>query len=703
MRDDGADTKLEPIVNGWLAVVQKAIEAKKDFQEDADECLNFFSKNTEWLWDEKNPRKFWTGEVAPKFKMTVNKAFELVALFGPMLYHDNPVRTVTPREAMQFPAEAFGFPPEFLQYQMQLEQFQQMQQQYGMAMQQGPPPPMEGQPPMPWPPMPPQPPMPPPGLEDPMALQQMQMAYQQFQADEKAQVQQGIQDQFRAKLVQAYLNYTPNEMPGGGLRLHAQRAITEALLTGRGVMWTSPHTMPGGNSRLIVSEFDSVNNLLIDPDAVCLEDANFVIRKCTHPYWQLEQDYPYYEPGELKEYANLESKTAQGMSSSDPDSDYNRKNGKANDLVTYYKIWSKMGIGARLAGIDEKAPENQKLDAAFGDYCYIVIVPGIPFPLNLPPHKVQEGDDIVSMLAWEVPYYADERWPCTALDFYAEPANCVWPKSPLSPGLGWLKFINVMISSLANKIWTTQRTLIGVRKGCSEAVKEALEKGSDLEVIEVSDAEGGKIDACVSFLQVPDVQGDVWKILDAAMEEFKRTTGLNDLLSGLPSGGAQSRSAADAQAKQQGVNIRPDFMAKQVEAWAAELSRKEAMCARFYIEASDIQLVLGPQAATLWQTIVADQDVEKVVRELEYRIESGSSRKPNKDQMIANSNQVMQQLTPMFFQYMIQTGNPGPVNSAIEFLGKAIDMPTQGMMLAPPPPPPPMPPQEAQNGPPSNQ
>ena len=690
MRDDGADSRLQPIVTGWLAVIEQARLAKKEFQEDADECLNFFSKSSEWMWSDKNTRKFWTGDMKPKFMMTVNKAFELVALFGPLLYHDNPIRTVTPRKLTQFPPELYGITPEFLQYQQAGEQYQQAMMQYEQTMAMGPPPQAEGQPPM-MPPPPPMPPMLPPSLQDPMQMQMQQQAFAMYQEQSKAQQDVAMQDGFRADLISQYLNYTPNEMPGGGLRLHAQRAINEALLTGRGVLWTQPHTMPGSQTRIIVSEFDSVANLLLDPDATSVEDAKFIVRKCVHPYWQVEDDYGY-ERDELKNYTHLESQTNQGFLQTDPNSKNERANGQTNDLIVYYKIWSKMGCGARLSGVDKQSENNQQLDQVFGDYCYIVVAPGIPFPLNLAPHKIGMDEDLASKLAWEVPYYADERWPCSILDFYSEP-NSAWPKSPLAPGLGWLKFINVMMSALANKIWTTQRTIIGVKKSAGGNVKSTMETGRDLTVLELDGVDGDRLDQVVSFLQAPNVQSDVWTILDAAMEEFKKVTGLSDLLHGLPAGGSQSRSAADAQAKQQGVNIRPDYMAKQVEAWATEQARKEAMCARWFIEAMDVEPVLGPQAAQVWQALVVDQDVNKVVREMEYRVESGSARKPNRDRLIGNSQQSMQILSPLTFQYMMATGNPGPMNALVEDFCEANDIDSNGLMFAPPPPPPVAPPQ----------
>ncbi len=67
------------------------------------------------LKNAQNGRGFvFTGdeEEMPKvtFGMTVNKVAEAVQIFGPALYHKNPVRQVNPRKAPLMPIEIFGDP-----------------------------------------------------------------------------------------------------------------------------------------------------------------------------------------------------------------------------------------------------------------------------------------------------------------------------------------------------------------------------------------------------------------------------------------------------------------------------------------------------------------------------------------------------------------------------------------------------------------
>jgi hypothetical protein len=496
------------------------------------------------------------------------------------------------------------------------------------------------------------------------------------------QQQQTAADETRAALIESYLNYTPNEMPGGGLATQAQSAITEALIKGRGLLWTLPHRPPGAEHLLIVSEYDSVDNLYIDPDATSLEDAMWVARKCVHPVWQVESDYNL-PPDSLKDKASAESATHQGLTSQDDGMANSRAAGKSNDLITYYKIYSKMGVGGRLCGM--KDDFAGKIDGILGDYAYIVVAPGIPYPLNMPDELLTTGtdEDISEAFSWPIPYYADERWPFTALDFYREPGN-PWPIAPLKPGLGELKFINVMVSALANRIWTSSRDFIKVWKGCSEKIKACIENGEDMSFLEVDSSEAD----AVSFLTQPQVNGDVWQILDAMMQIFDKRVGLNELLYGISQ--RQDRSATESQMKNDRASTRVDDMAEKVEKWLTEAARREGFCARWFIEPQDIELSMGPVAAGLWQQLVMTDDIERVVREFEYRVEASSARKPNLDKRASDVGQVMPMLLP-FYQQMASMGNVDPFNALINEWGKSVQMDTSRMLIAPPPPPPEMP------------
>lgn len=653
--DDGDSRQvMRPIVNGWLGKLCLCRSHRKQWEDSAEECRKFFSSNTNWMWDEKKYEKFWHSRdvsVQPTFRLQFNKAFEFVALFGPMLYNRNPNRTATPRKSIKLPPELFM--PQF------------------------------------------------PPTQDPAAYQQQMMQFQryqmQFQQIEQQQAVKDAEDTVRAELMQGWLNYTPGEQPYGGLKTHAERAITDCLLTGRGTLWQEVYTRPGSDIKLTGSFYDDPFNLYVDPDAERWEDVQWIARRCTEPIWKVEREYAKYglQPGSLKGKGTMESLSSQAEGgATDPDSDH-RRNGQTSDLVTYYRIWSRMGVGARMK---ESSPDFDPdkddflgtFDKVAGDFCYMVVCPGIPHFLNLPTEVLlgslgQPADDgmISQALQWPVPYWKDSRWPVSVLDFYTDPKIGTIPVPPMEPGIGELKFLNVMISHLANRIWSSSRDFIVVKKALAEYVKTNIKEGKDLAFIELDEI-AGSIKDNVEFLQQPQVNLDVWKIIESVMTIFDKRVGLSDLMYALNPGGTQPRSAEEVAAKRSALQIRPDYMASKTEEWLTEGARLEALNTRWNITPPDVARLFGDIGAQLWEQFVMSTDVDAVVGEMEYGIESGTARRRDRDAEVASTAQAIQVLGQQLFS-VAQTGNVGPYNALLERWGTANDVDVTKMLIAPMP------------------
>ena len=698
MADSNLDTVLRPIVTGWLCKIEQAIKHKKPFTDIAEQCTAFFSADTGFMWEPKYRKKFLNTSTSPRFRMTMSKAFELVALFGPTLYWRNPTRTVTPRRQVPLPEHIFGEQnmveiqqmEQQLQQQMQQlqeqmqgsqQQMQQMQQQMQQAVQAA----QQGD------------------QQAAQAAQQMQQQMQQVQQQiqpmqqQAQQLQQQMQqiqpqvqmvreaeqlfqqsqvearfrkmtDATRAELVQKWLNYTPNEQPGGGLAQHAEMAITEALVKGRGVLWVQPYTQPGSKMNLTGSFYDTVDNLFIDPDAETLEDAKWIAKREVKPVWQVEKDYGL-KPGTLENKANLESAESQGERLGDDMSSLHRKQGKTFDLIVHWKIWSKGGVGARLTGVNTDLKDQ--FDKTVGDYAYLCIAANVPWPLNAPPEKFKEAssEEVQKMFKWPVEYWRDNRWPCSLLDFYPKPRS-LWPIAPLAPGLGELAFMNVVISHLANRIWSSSRDFVAVLKSAEEEVTRAIKKGEDLAVIPLNEVHQD-INRVVSFLQQPQTNFDIWRILEQVMQLFERRTGLTELMAGMTQ--TQSRSAEDIATKREQMSIRPDHMSGKVEAWMSEVAKMEKFCCRFYVGPKDVVQLIGNSGAMLWDKLITQQDPEVVLRELDASVEANSARKPNKMRETQNIQQAMQTLFPVLDKHADVTTDTTPLNELLKIWGKATD------------------------------
>jgi hypothetical protein len=635
---------MQPVVGGWLKLLELAREQKKkDFQEDADECMRFLDGPYDWLYAPRGSKAsgfdFDAEELpGPSVRMTVNKTAELVQLFGPALYHRNPVRKVNPRKT---------FPP-------------------------------------------------PIGLYGDVSVDPQ--AGMMFQQDMAAHEQATGIDVVRAELLERYLNYTPSALD---LKNNSRWMITEALIKGAGCLWHKPHRPAGATQQWAGSFYHSIDDLQMDPDASTFADVKWVAKRCVKPTWEVERMYGLPE-GSLRPTEGMESYTAQASVQASGD-DYRRRQGRTADLTVYWEIYSKMGLGGRLAGIDPAA--RARFDG-LGDYVYIVMAEGVPYPLNLPPPFCDAfGEDaalaqellpeVQRRTAWETPFWADNGWPVTLLSFHWKPGK-LWPISHLKPGIGELKFINWAWSFLAQKVRIASRDFIAIAKAAGEDLKEKIKHGGDYTILEV-EALQGSIDSVVKFLQHPGFNPEIYKVIEAVSYNFERRVGLTELMYGQT--GRQLRSAQEANIKSDAVNVRPDDMAATVEDAMTDVAKKEAFVARWHLTGQDILRALGPVAARLWDQLLVPSDPAALLYQLEYRIEANSMRKPNKAADAENMQQATQMLLPLLFQYAQATGQVNQLNALITDWAKANDLDAERYLFEPPPPPPPPPPPGAEPAP----
>ena len=606
-RDEQTDKILSLVVNKWLDQLEHARKIKDEkFSAAASECMGFYNGPKDW---EELMTKGFIGNdeemPEPLFRISINKAFEYVQLFGPALYYENPVRTVKPRMPVDIPPDLL--PPQVLMY-------------YSSVLQ---------------------------------------------QEQQKVRL-----DGLRAVLVGAYLNWLPRN---NNLSESSREAINEALIKGRSCVWTELDTPPNADFKIVRSSWDSVDNLLIDPDAKNIGEALWIARRCVHPVWQVERDYGWPK-GSIK--PNSESLAVQADIEMNTESQDLRRRGKSNDLLVYWKIWSKMGIGGRLPQVKDGVRESLEV---FGDYCYIVVAKGVRAPLNLPPSLVDQQyatDDelrrsVFTRAAWPTPFWADGKWPVALLDFIKIP-NSVWPMPPLKAGMGELKFLNWAYSFLAGHIRNSAREFIVMLKSLPEEVKNGIIHGSDHTVVEIDSTQNKPFNELIQFLQHPPLNKDIYTIIEKVSESFDKRMGLTELMYG--TSGVQLRSAEEAAVKQQNMSVRPEDMAKQVETWQAEIAAREAMCARFHLSQKDVEHVVGSMGSWAWVSYCSTSDPQLAARQLEYQIESGSTQKPNKNFEIRQMTEAFTSLSPIFMQYASASGDVTPINNLLSDFAKSRDL-----------------------------
>ncbi|NBT76278.1 MAG: hypothetical protein EBT15_09995 [Betaproteobacteria bacterium] len=654
------ENPLRPIVATWLKKIELAKKHKKPFTDDAKEALGFYASDPEAMWGPEQARTYAKGIDLPAVRICVNRVWEAVRLFSSVIHHRNPTRAVTPKAYPIVPAPLLGIMPQPPVPQMGPD---------GPVI--GP----DGQPVM----------MPDPGM---MAYQQG-VQQQQFMGERRKVV---------AQLLEEYLNYTPNEL---NLKQHSRKVVEEAFIKGAGVWWHELFSPPGSAVKFAGSFFDSVDNLVWDPDADEFEDIRWCARRRVQPIDEAAAKFGLTRDalkGHLESYDSRVEEGERGY-------EMRRKNGQTNDIICYWEIYSKTGFGDRLKDGDKDL--RGKFDS-LGANCYIVVAEGVEFPLNIPPTMLQEPVDETGIpqqmflaAQWPIPFWAEPAgWPFTLLAWHGKPGYS-WPVSLIRPGIGELRFINWAMSFLATRVATSSQTLIGVSKAADPDLKSKLLEKSEkgFNIVEISEAVGRSVNDVISVFQVPGVTQDMYNIIAEVTALFDRRVGLTELVYGMTRN--QFRSAAEAQVKAEQISVRPDDYANILEDALSEVARKEALCARWLIYPQDVEPLLGPMAAQAWGMHVQNESPDNIVREYSYRVEAGSARKPNIATRIENITNAMQILAPIS-QGLLQAGRPELFNALLEDWGKAMQVDVSRYMIPPPPPGPP--PQGQPNAnPPANQ
>lgn len=631
MSADSASHPLNSLVRVWLEKINQAKRQRwEKFGQYGAEAMKFYDGAHDFMWQEEyalGQQGFLSKDsnaYLPRFRMSVNRLFEAVALFGPALYYRNPNVMVTLNDEPEFSPESLGY--------NQMDEY--AMQEFGSIMQ---------------------------GLQMEKSMKKS-----------------------HASIMESYSNriqYKTNK------KAHARMAIVETILKGMSFLFTEIYSPPGSNFRIPRSTFVSCDDVGFDPDAEYDENATWMFRECCHPVNLVEREYGLPE-GSLK--GNLESLDSQAQGRvNKADAAKRRKTGKSYDLLWYYKIYSKNGFGERLKSTDKQSLKSKFDFSPFGDYCYLVVAPNVPFFLNMPSWDLDKPlEELIPRVAWPVPFWQDQMcsngWPFSKLCFYEKPKS-IYPVSLVKPCIGELRFVNWCMSFLADKVASSCQTIVAVAKAAGAEIQNQLQSGmAPFTVLEISDILGKNVNELVSFLQSPPFAMDIWRMVSEVNASIDKRTGLTDLLYGITS--TQMRSAAEAQVRDQNVSVRPDDMANSCEDWISESCMKEIEAARWLLGSQDIAPVVGPLAAKVWEEQILTQDVDSVIRDFTFRIESGSSRKPNKNARVQQLKELGAVIAPVLQQFAM-SGNPGPWNAYVDQLGKAMEFDAAEFIVQPPPPP----------------
>lgn len=614
------------ICGQWMEKIKNAKKHKHErFGRYADEAMKFFDGAHDWMWQgeyAKSSGGFLDKEAQgamPTFRMTVNRVFEAVALFGPVLYHRNPAIQVTPRMLPEISPVAMGIDekdpqlaPYFNTFEIQDNHIKELRRSHAN-------------------------------------IKGHYLNWLQYETDKKAQ---------------------------------CRLAINEAIIKGMGILWTEIYRPKGSATRHPKSTFVSVDDIVVDPDAEYWEDITWVARKCVHPVWKVERKFNIQGKlkGNLESISAQSEVYSNGRTKTSGEKRTGKTHDLIEYWEIYSKcgFGDKLQLNSNVQKSGDEYDWSQ-----FGDFCYLAVSPDIPFPLNCPSDDLEKKsfDEVFNQVQWPIPYWCDGGWPFSRLHFHDKP-KCVWPISMIKPAIGELRFVNWCMSFLADKVAAASTTYVAIAKAAGAEIQDQIKSGlGPYTHIEISEIFGRSVNDVVSFLDAPSFNVEIWNMVRQVLDLIDKRTGLTELIYGL-SGPTQIRSASEAEIRNQNVSIRPDDMSSQVEDWLGVCAMKEMEAAEWALSADDVKPVLGPSAAYIWTKQIKAQSFEDLVRDYSYRVEAGSARKPNKVNRVRQLNEFAQIAMPQMQQFAAQ-GNMEPYNAFITDWAKANDLDPSRYLVTP--------------------
>ena len=624
--DIPGDSLFSCYVQAWTNKIEAAQRVRNRWEKSVEEIMMFYNRSAAAMFDVNYAKKFWRGKITPRFRVSINLAYEYVAVMLPHLLWERPHRNVAVHRPMDLPQEAFG------------------QDEMGQ-----------------------------------MLFQQASMEQSGMAATAK----------LAATLMQNWLNYTAIEMPQG-LLWHSTLATLDALLKGRGCLWTRPYTFPG-SQRVITGCFrEPPESLLIDPDAKTLADARWISLKHVDPYYEVERRFRLPKDS-LRRRGTLQSSwtSSENLVSGDPQ--YVHKfDGETNDTIVWYEVWSKCGCGTR--GVEMYEPVKLHLEELVGDFAYMAVSPSVPWPLNCPVDKLDNAssDEVRECFRWPIEsFWKDDRWPVEIMDFYPnnddKDEGAAWPIPPLEPALGEIKLLNILIPFLVNRVWMSSRDFWAVLGPHLQHYKQYLDNGDD-QIVIPTPAMADDVRKILTVIQQPETRRDMWELIGLVTQLFRERVGLPRGMYGMNEDGTQSRSAEDAISKSNEREKRPSFMQKKMVTWMAKCAESESIVARRFVRGEHMRDRIGPTMSGFWDQLVASDDAEAVVRQLQYTIDAASIRRPNRERDTADFQQAMQYFLSLIASMGQATGDFTAVNGIIEKWGELHDQDVSHMLVQPPQP-----------------
>lgn len=377
-----------------------------------------------------------------------------------------------------------------------------------------------------------------------------------------------------ARLLQTYLNHVARE---ADLADQVNRASDDALQRGKGVLrlcWDEVR-------KIVVSKYVSSLDLVFDPDATRVEEAQWIAIRHREPYWKVARRLKEEgHEGRLKGLHESSAKASLARAEVERarSSDDERTPETTTLRVEWWEVLSKFGRGIRgLEPADDLPLDSLEGYAAAGLDEEDFVCLGVAFDH---PKFLHEGD-------WDVPLYDDDDWPITTLQFVDSPDQ-PWTEGPFGQVIPNAVAADAANSRALGGALHRGRVIFLCDASQSKDAQEAFKRGEQAVFVPIRLKDGQPLDSVAQIVQLGASPPELAYERAFHLAQIEKVTGTTSYVSGTREEGPIDRSAAATNARADAASTRVGDMQARVRKLLRKASRKEALAVRLFLDESDV-------------------------------------------------------------------------------------------------------------------
>jgi hypothetical protein len=499
-----------------------------------------------------------------------------------------------------------------------------------------------------------------------------------------------VEDQMRAWLLEYVLNYLVEE--AYDLNTELRMALPEMLVKGRAVVWHD--LVRGPTGPMPASLYESVDGLLIDGDCLQYRDAGYIVRRRRQSVWRLAERFR----GEVDvEQLRAAAKDRGGRSEFLRALDGDGEQDDQADQITYYEVYSRMGLGQYLPGAtamdDQMGKRLVRASEGVGDHVWLVLVPGINHPINLPPKALpgMSDDELTLRLSWPVAFFDEPSnpWPLSFGDIYPN-SDDPWATSPVEPALPLQVFLDRAYAYAMDRLKQNCHDVRFVAEEVYEEVMAALRNPENGLTVPFK-GQPKKLEELMWIFEAPTINQEWWQTVGAVERQYEEATGMSPLMT-TGQLGQGMRSATEAQARNERASSRPNDYRDAVRRFERSIASKEGQACRLYMTPQGVAPLFGEPApsldndrdlavslavsplSTYWAVLVNTDSPAEAAAEVAYDLETGAGYLHDQSRRNENAQLVLNNFIPALLP-MAQQGYAEPYNAALGLLAEWTETP----------------------------